>query len=588
MISNDSPLMAAAWSQIWQVTALILIVGAIVRVLCKRRNHLAHVLWMLVILKCLTPPLWSSPTSLFSWLQARADECPISESDSPVMRLARYQAPNKASVNLASDGSQAMDSTFLSSWSMIDAIMVCWFGGVVICSGVVAARWLQCRRVLRRTRAQVDPALDSFTSGLARRLGLRGRVRVVVTSSPRGPAAMGVLWPTILFPAALAGKSPGELEPVLAHELIHIRRGDNLFAVLQLLAQVLWWFHPLVWWANRIASRAIERCCDEEVVASLGCAPAVYARCLLDVLELKQSLQAVCLAPGMRPAELTAQRLEDIMKRANGFHRRMPTWCWALLALSAALVLPGKEIIYSPNPAEAQTPARQEDASPKQTEAGKNMPVQSLPMLPEKAIPVDHALAPVFEATPKQLPTLPMPAATVIPVKNELGPDAEAAQKQFLTQVIIFEGKPVPTLREAFKKGKIDILSRPQMMTIENQTALLNVGNMVEIPDGAGQTRKVHAGITLQVTVGLAKDKQVPVKLVFEMSTVNGQVKDRATINIQHMETTIICSLGKRILTRGVMTDTGREVWIDMRVTEVISREQATKATLDFGNLLDD
>ena len=72
-MSPDSPLMAAAWSQIWQVTAVIVIVGAIVRVLCKRRPHLAHVLWMLVILKCLTPPLWSSPTSLFSWLQARTN-----------------------------------------------------------------------------------------------------------------------------------------------------------------------------------------------------------------------------------------------------------------------------------------------------------------------------------------------------------------------------------------------------------------------------------------------------------------------------------------------------------------------------------
>jgi beta-lactamase regulating signal transducer with metallopeptidase domain len=582
MISNDSPLMAAAWSQIWQVTAIILIVGAIVRVLCKRRPHLAHILWILVVLKCLTPPLWSSPTSVFSWLQASPG------SRLPTPRV--WDPPaDMVSVSYGSNEvPQPTDSAPVQDWSMVHVIAVCWLGGVVICGGVVAVRWLQCRSVLRRTRAEVDPALVPFTSGLARRLGLRGRVRVVVTSSPRGPAAIGVLSPAILLPAALASKSSGELEPVLAHEIIHIRRGDNLFGVLQLLAQVLWWFHPLVWWANRNASRAVERCCDEEVVASLGCAPAVYARCLLDVLELKQSLQAVYLAPGMRPAELTAQRLEDIMKRANGFHRRTPKWCWGLLALTVALVLPGKEIIYRPNRVEAESPARHEDATPKQTAAGKNMPVPGSPMLTEKAIPINHALALAFEATPKQLPPLPMPAAKVIPPNNALAPGVEAAPKQFLTQVVICEGKPVPTLREAFKKGKIDILSRPQMMTIENQAALLNVGDMVEIPDGAGQKRKVHAGIMLQVTVGLAKDKQVPVKLVFEMSTVNEEVKDRATFNIQHMETTINCSLGKRILTRGGMTDTGKELWIDMRVTEVISREQAEKALQEFGNYLED
>ena len=194
---------------------------------------------------------------------------------------------------------------------------------------------------------------------------MRGRVRLVVTSSPFGPAALGLFSSSVLLPAAIAGKPPSELEPILAHELIHIRRGDNIFGVLQLLAQILWWFHPLVWWANRNANRAIERCCDEETIANLGCEPAVYARCLLDVLELKQSLQAVYLSPGMRPAEVTAQRLEDIMKRANGFHRRTPKWCWGLLALTVALVLPGKEMIYGPSRVEAEEPERNEGTTPK-------------------------------------------------------------------------------------------------------------------------------------------------------------------------------------------------------------------------------
>ena len=62
---------AAAWNQFWQVTALIVIVGALTSLFCRQRPHLAYVLWLLVFLKCLTPPLWSSPTGLFSWAQAR-------------------------------------------------------------------------------------------------------------------------------------------------------------------------------------------------------------------------------------------------------------------------------------------------------------------------------------------------------------------------------------------------------------------------------------------------------------------------------------------------------------------------------------
>ncbi len=45
-----------AWSQIWQVTALAAVVGVVTRLFCRRRPHLAYVLWMLVVLKCLA---WS-------------------------------------------------------------------------------------------------------------------------------------------------------------------------------------------------------------------------------------------------------------------------------------------------------------------------------------------------------------------------------------------------------------------------------------------------------------------------------------------------------------------------------------------------
>src|SRR5258708_3998271 len=56
-----------AWVQLWQVAGLALGVGLASRLFCRRRPHLAYVLWMLVLLKSLTPPIWASPTGIFSW-----------------------------------------------------------------------------------------------------------------------------------------------------------------------------------------------------------------------------------------------------------------------------------------------------------------------------------------------------------------------------------------------------------------------------------------------------------------------------------------------------------------------------------------
>ena len=66
---TPADLTAIAIAQFWQVTAVCLLVGVATRLACRHRPHLAYLLWMLVILKAVTPPLWASPTGLFSWIK---------------------------------------------------------------------------------------------------------------------------------------------------------------------------------------------------------------------------------------------------------------------------------------------------------------------------------------------------------------------------------------------------------------------------------------------------------------------------------------------------------------------------------------
>ncbi len=168
--------------------------------------------------------------------------------------------------------------------------------------------------------------------------------------------------PTILLPAAIAaGKSSQELEPLLAHELIHVRRGDLWWAMLQTLATSLLWFHPLVWLASRGVTRESERSCDEETVACLGCQPAVYARGLLEVLEQKHLLRVAPALPGVRPVEITTARLERVMRLGKGIHNRTPVWNWAVLLVCGALVLPGAKLIWAQEgkPIESRIPSVQ-------------------------------------------------------------------------------------------------------------------------------------------------------------------------------------------------------------------------------------
>ena len=163
-----------------------------------------------------------------------------------------------------------------------------------------------------------------------------------MSEKPVGPAVIGLMRPTILLPVALIeNKTKPEIEPLVAHELIHVRRGDLWWAVLQTLATCLFWFHPFVWIASRMLTRESERSCDEETIAGLDCRPADYARGLLDVLERKHQLRVAPALPGVRPMEVTSARLERVMRMGNGIQKRTPLWVWLVMLFCGAVVLPG-------------------------------------------------------------------------------------------------------------------------------------------------------------------------------------------------------------------------------------------------------
>jgi len=374
-LPNDE-LLRLAWAQLWQVTVLVVAVGLAAHLFCRRRPHLAYVLWLLVIVKSLTPPLLSSPTGVFSWASGvrRAAEVPLAVSpgaetlstvqESPLAAAAAggisspsYPEPALSPTAMlpATDAGRISNPSYperaLSAGAVLLAI---WASGAALLAVLILAGWLRCRLRVRQGVMPTPLAMDALVAELTAQLGLRRKVRLVVTSSPLGPATFGWLPPTVVIPASvIAAQGPEQLRPIVAHELIHVRRGDALFGVLQTLAQVVWWFHPLVWWANRRASRAVEGCCDEEAIAALGCKRAAYARSLLEVLQLRISPRSLLAFPGIRPWEVTSNRLERIMKRKGKFRRRMPVWCWAILVLAAAAILPGRGLVVAPEAAVA-------------------------------------------------------------------------------------------------------------------------------------------------------------------------------------------------------------------------------------------
>ena len=105
--------------------------------------------------------------------------------------------------------------------------------------------------------------------GATRRADHAGR-RDIGTADGREsvePGVFGIRRPVLVLPRGIVDRlSTEQLDAIVAHELCHMRRRDNLTAALHMAVEVTFWFHPLVWWLQTRLVEERERACDEAVL----------------------------------------------------------------------------------------------------------------------------------------------------------------------------------------------------------------------------------------------------------------------------------------------------------------------------------
>ncbi|MBN2212322.1 MAG: M56 family metallopeptidase, partial [Sedimentisphaerales bacterium] len=125
------------------------------------------------------------------------------------------------------------------------------------------------------------------------------------------------------------------------HELGHVLRLDPFVNLLQVLAQGLFWFHPLVWLANGRIRAEREKCCDEFAIAKLRLGPHRYCSAIVDVLMAQHtSRRAVPTLAVAGPVKNIEDRIKTALTPGRRFAAR-PAWR-AILAITllAAIIVP--------------------------------------------------------------------------------------------------------------------------------------------------------------------------------------------------------------------------------------------------------
>jgi len=240
-----------------------------------------------------------------------------------------------------------------SAWLVIAVLWLC--GAVVVLGRALRAH----HQVVRAARlAPPAPAhARALLAGFARR-----PPRLVVGEPAIGPHVVGILRPIIVVPPGLLDE-PALLRAALLHELAHVRRGDALARVLQLVAGAVFFFWPVVRLVSRRLELAREAACDAWAIEASHVTRPAYARLLVRMAQLRAARAASLAASYGLDARVAAVLGPPAQARLTLAHRlALVAWVAVSLGGARSAAARGEHLTckYTPELAEALRQAHPE------------------------------------------------------------------------------------------------------------------------------------------------------------------------------------------------------------------------------------
>ena len=304
MILDLSTTTRFAADHLWQSTLTASAAGGLVWLLRNGEARLRHAIWTAASLKFLVP--FALLVEIGRRLGAR--QIPAESTGSVVTTVLAIGQP----FSNAAATVHAADPQAHIPWFLIFAAV--WTAGATTVLIAWIIRWLRLGRIIR-TAVPLRSGREADTLRSATNAAAIQPVPLLVSSHCMEPGICGVLRPALLWPAGISQHlDDHQLAAIIAHEVSHVRRRDNLLAALHMCVEALFWFHPLVWWMGGRLLEERERACDETVLR-LGNEPARYADAILKACRFCIESPLACVS-GVSGSDLK-RRMVRIMNAAT-------------------------------------------------------------------------------------------------------------------------------------------------------------------------------------------------------------------------------------------------------------------------------
>ena len=348
-----SAMWAALGNHLWQSTLFALSAGLLAWALRGSQARARYWLWLAASVKFLVP---------FSALVAMGSRLSWSHAVEGSNNGLYFVIEGLIRPFPQPPVTQPASTMFLSGLAdMLPALLAAgWVCGSVVVLVVWLLRYRKISAALRHAVPLREGREVEALDRLASVGGVRKKIDIFLSRASLEPGVLGIARPALVWPEGISDRlEDAHLDAILAHEVWHVRRHDNLAAMVHMLVEAIFWFHPLVWWLGGRLVEERERACDEEVLQS-GSDRQVYAESILKICEFCVGSPLACVS-GVTGADLKKRIVHIMTKNVASklnFSRK-------LLLSVAGLLSIALPIIYGlARPAQGHAQSSSQNAAP--------------------------------------------------------------------------------------------------------------------------------------------------------------------------------------------------------------------------------
>jgi len=326
---------------IWQITLIALILRLLLFLTSK---NAANVRYWLSLGAMILAVIWSIHTFSSKWEQYHLEANSIQHSASA--EVASTFVPTME-FNQLFIGSFEENTRLLSQFMepIMPYLAIFWLFGMCFFASRIIVGLFDLRLFSKKSTHDFPNHWQSRFEVLKQLSGIGRKVEVRLSELVPVPITYRFFRPIILLPISVfTGLTDDQIEVLLLHELAHIRRHDYVINLLQSIIEVLFFYHPFIWWISKNVRAEREHCCDDEVM-NLRHQPMLYAQTLTQIQSQHFSLKTNLAMSVNGNKGVFTQRIYRLFNHQEP-HSKMRNAVTALLLLFFS----GLTMAFYPNP----------------------------------------------------------------------------------------------------------------------------------------------------------------------------------------------------------------------------------------------